>query len=220
MRLMEIVYLGHSSFRIKGKKTTLLTDPYNPDAVGFSYKKVSADIVTISHQHDDHNYLELVTDVKRVVDGPGEYEISGVSIIGISSYHDDKQGKERGKNTIYVIEMDGLRLVHMGDLGHTLKEKEVEALGTIDILMIPTGGEYTIGPAQASEITRAIEPSITIPMHYKTAGLTKDLSAKLSEVAPFISDLGFPVEKVDKLSVKRESLGEEQKIIVLEKRLK
>lgn len=215
---MDITFLGHSSFRIKGKSATLVTDPFDPAMVALKYRGVSADIVTISHQHEDHNQADLVKGVKKVVSGPGEYEIMGISIIGISTFHDDKKGEARGKNTVYVIEVDGLRLAHLGDLGHKLTERHLETMGNIDILMIPVGGEYTIGPAHAVEVTRAIEPIIVIPMHYQMPGLNPKVFAKLAKVDHFISDLGFPAEKADKLTIKKESLGEEQKVYVLEKK--
>lgn len=214
---MEVTYLGHSSFKLKGKSAALVTDPFNPSFVGLPFKGVSADIVTVSHQHEDHNQFGLISDYKRVVDGPGEYEISGVSIIGIPSFHDDKKGKIRGKNIIFIIEMDGLRFAHLGDLGHKLSEGELESLGTIDVLMIPVGGEYTIGSAEAAEITRLIEPYLVLPMHYQTPGLKKDLFEKLSKVEPFLSDIGFPVERTDKLTVKKETLTDEQKVVVFER---
>jgi len=214
---MEITHFGHSCFRLKGKSATLVTDPYNPAMVGLSFKNVSADIVTVSHQHDDHNYLNAVTDVRKVIDAPGEYEISGISIIGLPSFHDDKKGKVRGKNIIFVIEIDGLRLAHLGDLGYKLSESETESLGSIDILMVPTGGEYTIGSSDAAQLTRAIDPYIIIPMHYQVKGLKKELFDKLSSVEPFLEDMGVGVERTDKLTVKKESLTEEQKIVILER---
>jgi L-ascorbate metabolism protein UlaG (beta-lactamase superfamily) len=215
---MDITFLGHSSFRLKGKTATVVTDPFDPEVVGLKFPKVAADIVTVSHQHEDHNQADLVKDVKRLVSGPGEYEIMGVSIIGIPTFHDEKKGAKRGKNTIYVYEMDGLRLVHLGDLGHKLHEKILEKIGDIDILMVPVGGEYTIGPTEAVEVARAIEPKIVIPMHYQMPGLNPATFAKLSSTKPFLAEIGLLVEKIDKLSVKKENIGEESKVILLEKK--
>lgn len=215
---MDITFLGHSSFRIRGKEAVLVTDPFDPQMVGLKYPRVTADVVTISHDHKDHNQKEMVSGARKVVDGPGEYEILGISIIGISTYHDDKKGELRGKNTVYVIELDGLRLAHLGDLGHKLSERILEAMGSIDILMIPVGGEYTIAPAVAAEVVRSFEPIITIPMHYQVKGLKPDMFNKLSKVDPFLSDLGLPVDRLEKLSVKKEGLGEDQKVVVLEKK--
>ncbi|TEU02218.1 hypothetical protein E3I18_01380 [Candidatus Woesebacteria bacterium] len=215
---MDITFLGHSSFRLKGKTATVVTDPFDPEVVGLKFPKVAADIVTVSHQHEDHNQADLVKDVKRLVSGPGEYEIMGVSIIGIPTFHDEKKGAKRGKNTIYVYEMDGLRLVHLGDLGHKLHEKILEKIGDIDILMVPVGGEYTIGPTEAVEVARAIEPKMVIPMHYQMPGLNPATFAKLSSTKPFLAEIGLLVEKTDKLSVKKENIGEESKVILLEKK--
>jgi L-ascorbate metabolism protein UlaG (beta-lactamase superfamily) len=216
---MDIIFLGHASFRLRGKTASLVTDPFDPEMVGLKFPKVTADIVTISHDHNDHNKYELVRDVGKVVDGPGEYEISGVSIIGISTFHDDKKGDLRGKNTIYVIEIDDLRVVHLGDLGHKLKEDTLESIGTIDILMIPVGGVYTIGSHEAVELTRAIDPSITIPMHYLSEGMNEESFGKLSKVDSFLSEVGLSIERTQKLSVKKADLVEDQKkVVVLERK--
>lgn len=213
---MDITFLGHASFRLKGKTTSLVTDPYDPDKVGLKFPKVNADIVTISHDHDDHNQAGLVKDVRKVVGGPGEYEIQGISIMGFASFHDDKKGQLRGKNTIFVIEMDGLRLAHLGDLGHKLNEKTVEEMGDIDLLMIPIGGVYTINASEAAEVVRAIEPNITIPMHYQMDGLKKEIFEKLTGPKPFLADVGLTVDRSNKLSVKRSTIEEEQKVVVLD----
>jgi L-ascorbate metabolism protein UlaG (beta-lactamase superfamily) len=213
---MDITYLGHSSFRLKSKTASLITDPFDPKMVGLPFPKVSADIVTISHNHGDHNKANLVKDVKRVVNGPGEYEINEVSILGFASFHDDKKGKLRGRNTIYVFEMEGLRIAHLGDLGHKLSEKMIEKIGDIDILMIPVGGEYTIDASVAAEIVRAIEPTLTIPMHFKTPKHNPQTFSKLATEEPFLKELGLPVEKLNKLTVSVGSIGEDQKIILLE----
>src|SRR5581483_2872098 len=129
---MDIVYLGHSSFKIKGKTASVVIDPFDEKMIGMKFSRSQAEILLVTHHHMDHSKTDNVSDVKRVVDGPGEYEISGVSIIGIQTFHDDKKGAERGRNTIYVIEMDGLRLLHLGDLGHKLDESQIKEIGNID----------------------------------------------------------------------------------------
>lgn len=216
---MDISFLGHSSFRLKGNQASVVTDPYD-EYVGFKFPRVAADIVTVSHEHDDHNKVQSVGGVKRIVSGPGEYEIKEISIIGISSFHDEVKGAKRGRNTVYVFEMDGLRLAHLGDLGHKLPEKTLEKIGDLDILMIPVGGEFTIGPTEAVQIVRDIEPKIVIPMHYQTPGLNPEVFAKLSSVELFLAEIGLPVEKKDRLSIKKESIGEESRVILLEKKNK
>lgn len=213
---MDIVYLGHSSFRLKGRTASLVTDPFDPSYVGLKFPRVSADIITISHDHIDHNKKELVDEVKKVISGPGEYEIMEVSIIGIATFHDAKKGVERGKNTIYVVEIDGIRIAHLGDLGHKLNEKTFEGIGEIDVLMIPVGGEYTVGPSEAVQIMQMIEPSITIPMHYFVEGMNKEKFGKLSKVEDFLKETGVSVTREKKLSVKASDLSEEQKIVVMD----
>ena len=136
---MDITFLGHSSFRLKGRTASLVCDPYDVKMVGLKYSAVEADIVTISHDHADHNQASQVSGVKKIISGPGEYEVMGISILGFPSFHDNKAGESRGKNTIYVFEVDGLRICHLGDLGHKLSQELVEDLGHIDILFIPVG---------------------------------------------------------------------------------
>jgi L-ascorbate metabolism protein UlaG (beta-lactamase superfamily) len=212
---MEITYLGHSSFRIRGKNATLVTDPFDPAMVGLKFSKLSADIVTISHDHQDHNKVDLVTDSKKVIDGPGEYEINGVSIIGIQTYHDEDSGSKRGKNTLYVYEIDGLRLAHLGDLGHKLSDEVLEEIGTLDILMVPVGGVFTVGPEEAAAIVRDIEPAIVLPMHFRVAGLNPENFSELSDVAHFVQDAALPSVEMDKLVIKKEDIPEGEKKIVL-----
>jgi L-ascorbate metabolism protein UlaG (beta-lactamase superfamily) len=212
---MEITHIGHSSFRIKTKTAVIITDPFDPKIVGLKFPPTSADIVTISHSHDDHNKKELVKDAKRVVDGPGEYEIQSVSIIGIPSFHDDEKGNLRGKNTIYVFEAERIRLCHLGDLGHKLKEDQINQIGAIDILMIPVGGEFTIGPAEAVETIHALSPKVIIPMHYKQSGMSETFS-KIAPVEDFVTALELKPNNLPKLSVKEiDLISKEQELVIL-----
>lgn len=211
---MDITYLGHSSFKIKTKTATIITDPYDPDMVGMKFPKTSADIVTISHDHGDHNKVDLVKDVKKVVDGPGEYEISQISIFGYRTYHDNKKGELRGKNTVYLIESEEMSILHLGDLGHKPDQAMIEKFGDVGILMIPVGGEYTIGVAEAVEVVSLIEPHIIIPMHYNHPDLKSNAFGKLSTKDEFLKEMSLPVETADKFSIK--SIPEEQKIVSLE----
>lgn len=215
---MDIIYFGHSSFLLKGKSASVITDPFDSDMVGMKFPKVAADIVTISHDHADHNNADAVADTKKVVPGPGEYEVSGVSILGFKSFHDNKKGEERGKNTIFVIEIDEMRIAHLGDLGHTLSDKLIENLGDIDILLLPVGGHFTIGSSEAVSVLQAIEPNIVIPMHYKTSEHKKETFDALSSVDDFLAACDLPVEKLPKLSIKKENLLDESKAVILEKR--
>lgn len=212
---MDITSLGHASFRIKGKKTTIVTDPYDP-SIGFKFPKVSADIVTISHDHQDHNQEKLVSGSPFVISAPGEYEVKGVFILGVDTFHDTTSGSQRGKNTCCVFEVDRLRLCHLGDLGHKLDDTQLEEIGSVDILMIPTGGVYTIGPKRAVEVVSQIQPAVVIPMHYKTQEHNKEVFAKLSEVDEFVEQMGEKPQKLPKLVISKERLPEEQEIVLLE----
>jgi len=216
---MDIVYLGHSSFKLKGKKATVITDPFDPVYVGLKYPKNDADIVTVSHNHNDHNKADLIDNVKMVINGAGEYEIMGVSIIGIETDHDASGGEERGKNIVFILEVDGLRIAHFGDLGHKLSEKLMEQMGDIDVLMIPVGGEYTIGHKQAVDIAKEFESPYVLPMHYKMPGMNEEVFGKLSGVDEFLKELGYEVERSDKLNIKKELVNHDQrKTVVLEKK--
>jgi L-ascorbate metabolism protein UlaG (beta-lactamase superfamily) len=217
---MDITYLGHSSFKIKTKSATVITDPFDPDMVGLKYSGIEGDIVTVSHNHADHNAVSKVTGTKKVLEGPGEYEVMGVSMVGYPSYHDNQKGVERGKNTIFVIEAEGLRIAHLGDLGHTLSDELVNEMGEVDILMIPVGGFYTIGPKEAVEIVGKIDPYFILPMHYKTPEMKAELADKLQPVDVFLKEIGMTSEVLPKFSLKKEDIIEDQssKVIVLEKK--
>ena len=218
--IMEITYLGHSSFRIKTKSAAVITDPFDPKMVGLKNSGGEAEIVTVSHQHPDHNAVEKISGVKKVIEGPGEYEIKGVSIIGYQSFHDDKKGEERGKNTVYVFETEGLRIAHLGDLGHGLSDDLVSEMGSIDILMIPVGGFYTIGPKEAVEIASKIDPYFILPMHYKAPEMNEKEFGSLEPKETFLKEIGTTVEVMPKFSIKKEDIVEGQgtKVIVFEKK--
>lgn len=214
---MDITYLGHSSFRIKTKTATVITDPFDTDMVGIKFPPTEADIVTVSHDHGDHNAHSKVTATRKIIDGPGEYEVMGVSVIGYKTYHDANKGEERGKNTIYVFETEKLRFCHLGDLGHALDENLINEIGDIDILFVPVGGGYTIGSKEAVDVISKIEPFFVIPMHYQQEGLKPDLFSALTPVENFLKDSSLPTETMDKFSLKKEDIIEDQntKVIVL-----
>ncbi len=215
---MDITYLGHSSFKIKTKTATIVTDPFDSKMVGLKYSGTEAEIVTVSHSHSDHNAIDKVSGIKKVFEGPGEYEVKGVSIIGYSSYHDKEEGAKRGKNTIFVFEADGLRFAHLGDLGHTLSDNLVDEMGSVDILMIPVGGVYTIGSREAVDVVNKVSPYFVVPMHFAVSGLDPKTFSGLEPVDTFLKESGLAVEKLAKFSIKKDDIIDDQasKIIVLE----
>ncbi len=208
---MDITSFGQSSFKIKGKTATLVTDPYDSVFTGLKFPKhIDADIVTVSHSHEDHNATAQIEGNPFVVSGPGEYEIKGVGIVGIPSDHGNGI---KEVNTIYRIEMDDLSIVHLGDVGRMLTAEEVDELDGVDILMIPVGGTYTIDASQAVKLISEIEPSIIIPMHYGRPGLKFDLLP----VSAFLKEMGQEaITAQPKLSVTKAKLPEQKQIIVLE----
>jgi len=215
---MEIRYLGHSSFFLKGKNASVVTDPYNSQMTGLKFPKhIEADIVTISHEHQDHNDTGAVEGSPFIVRGPGEYEIRGVSIIGVGLYHDDNKGEIRGKNTVYRIEIDGLAILHLGDLGHELTSEDIDLLDGIDILMIPVGGTFTIGPSQADHIISEIEPSIVLPMHYQRPSLNGGAFKELLDLSAFLKEIGKEsVIPQPKLLITHDKLPPELQVVVLD----
>ncbi|MFC1952897.1 MBL fold metallo-hydrolase [Chloroflexota bacterium] len=209
---MEISWLGHSCFRIKGSRATVITDPYSPDS-GYSLGKLTANIVTISHQHPEHSYISGIGGDPKPVTKPGEYEISSVLIIGMATFHDEESGNVRGKNTIYLIEIDGLSICHLGDLGHVLSASQVEEMDNIDVLLLPVGGVSTIDAAGAAEVVRQLEPKAVVPMHYKTDALKRELEP----VDNFLKEMGLTeVNSQPKLSLTKTNLPLTSQVFLLD----
>ncbi len=209
---MDISWLGHSCFKIKGSHATVITDPYSP-SLGYSLGKPTARIVTVSHQHPGHSYVQGIGGEPRVITGPGEYEISGILIIGIATFHDAEGGGKRGKNTVYLMEVDEVSVCHLGDLGHVLTAEQAEELGNVDILLLPVGGVSTINAPAAAEVVRRLEPKVVIPMHYKTQAL----SWELEPVGRFLKEIGVKeVNSHPKLSFTRTSLPATTQIFLLD----
>ncbi len=214
---MIITWLGHSCFKIQDKANsdglTLVTDPYSSE-VGLKLPNFEADIVTISHDHFDHNNSSAFRGKPYVVSSAGEFDIKDVLIEGIRSFHDTAGEKsDKPLNIIYRIEMDDITLCHLGDLGHILDNKQLERLAGIDILFIPVGGKYTIDAKKAVEVISQIEPRIVIPMHYATPGLKiKDIDG----VDKFIKELGIKVTNEEKLKISKKDLpSDEMELVVL-----
>ncbi len=209
---MEISWLGHSCFRIKGRHATVITDPYSPDS-GYSLGKPTADIVTVSHQHPGHSYLEGIGGEPRPVTGPGEYEISGVLIIGIATFHDAERGEKNGRNTIYLMEIDEVSVCHLGDLGHVLTSDQVEQIDNVDVLLLPVGGVSTINAPMAAEVVRQLEPKAVVPMHYQTEALNRELAP----VDRFLKEMGLKeVTSQPKLSFTKANLPISTQVFLLD----
>lgn len=217
---MEITYLGHSCFKLKSKQGTVVTDPYGPE-VGFSMPSTSADIITVSHGHFDHNAVKNVSGTARrekpfLITSPGEYEVGGISVFGYPTYHDAVEGKEKGSNVIYVIQIDGVRIAHLGDLGHELSESLVEELGTVDVLLCPVAGVYGILDAKgAIDVIHALEPSYVVPMHYLTDKHDKKAFIGMQTAQDFMKEYGVSKEPVELLSVNAGSLPDSTELVLL-----
>jgi L-ascorbate metabolism protein UlaG (beta-lactamase superfamily) len=217
--MADIHFLGHACVRIKGKDGTVICDPYQR-MVGYDIGKPAASIVTVSHQHDGHNNTAAVKPLKEklfVVDGPGEYEIGGILISGVRTFHDRAQGAERGYNTVYVIHLDDLSFCHLGDLGHELTSAQLAAIGPVDVLFIPVGGDTTISPAQAPAVIAQLEPRLVVPIHYAPAQPSFDNT--LEPIERFAHEIGIKeIVSEDKLTVTAAGLpaeGEPPRISVL-----
>lgn len=214
---MEITYIGHACFKIKGKELSLVIDPYDPASTGYKMPKQSTDLVLLSHHHGDHAHLAAVSDYKLVVETPGEYELSDVFVYGFQTFHDNNEGRDRGKNTIFQIDIDGFSILHLGDLGHELSQETLEKISDTDVLLIPVGGFYTINADMASKVISSIEPAIVVPMHYQTEDLK--LGEKLDTLDVFLKEMGIDnasIKKEDKLKLSsRADIPEETEIHLL-----
>lgn len=216
---MTIQYYGHSCFKITTKpagrateEVVIFTDPFDR-SIGLRPPQGHADIIFVSHNHCDHNNVSALKDSPVVIDLPGEYSARGVNAIGLETYHDKKEGAERGKNAVYIIESEDIKLCFMGDLGGDLTSSQLEQIDGVDILFIPVGGKYTLDGKEAAELTRKIEPKIVIPMHYKIKGLNMDIS----DEKKFCAEMGnCPTQKVSKLSIKKKDLeGKSMEVAIM-----
>lgn len=215
---MKITWAGQACFQIstsngKDNLVNIVIDPFGD--IGLKEPRFEADVLLVTHEHEDHNNTKSVKGSPFLINGPGEYEVKGVFIQGIDSFHDDKEGKERGKNTIYTIEAENIKFCHLGDFGQKqLTDEQLEKIGTVDILMIPVGGTYTIDSSDTTKIIGQIEPKIVIPMHYELP----NLKFKLDNVSKFLKAMGKnSIEPQDKLTIKASILPKEREteIVVL-----
>ena len=198
--------------KINGRDITVVLDPFSPSYTGLKLPaNLAAEVVTISHQHEDHNFLSGVSGQPFVVDMAGEYEIGGLSIDGVDSDHDQQGGAERGHNLMFRLGFSDLVITHLGDLGGTLEAKQLERLAGTDILLVPVGGHYTLDAKRAIEAINQIEPKIVIPMHYQLPGLKFELNA----VDDFIKAIGLAPVYEDKFKVSRRELDSENLQLVI-----
>ncbi len=213
---MQIKWFGQSCFEIKSDNKTLVFDPYSSD-IGLNLPKLSADIVLVTHNHPDHNNIKAVSSKSGkepfVISNPGEYEVSGIKIDGVSSFHDKSHGSERGKNTIYIADIEDIRVCHLGDQGALLEDKELEAIGEVDILFVPVGNDTCYDAEAAAKVANALEPKIVIPMAFKS-----DNDPKAKPVEEFLKEMGAKVQPEKKLIIKKKTLPEEgTQVMVVEK---
>lgn len=211
---MFINWQGHSCFKIQDKQgadgVTLVTDPFGKD-IGLKVPNFEADIITVSHNHSDHNNVDAIRGKSFIIDCPGEYDFKNILIEGVDSYHDEKEGADRGKNTIYRIEVEDISITHLGDLDHVLDSSQLEKLAGTDILLIPVGGHYTLDAKKAVEVISQIEPRIVIPMHYMVEGL----KIELDSLDKFIKELGIEPTYEDKLKISKKDLPQDDMELVI-----
>lgn len=216
---MEISYYGHSTFKLKGKAGSVVTDPFD-NYIGLTLPTLSADIVTVSHDHKDHNATIKVKGTTRrekpfIVDQAGEYEVGDISIFGTKTFHDETEGSKRGENTVFTIMLDEITVCHLGDLGHELTSEQISEIGAVDVVLCPVGGVFTIDPALAAKTIRSLEPSIAIPMHYKTAAHNQDIFGEVKELSDFLKVYGVETAPIERLKLEKDRLPEETELVVL-----
>lgn len=207
---MKIWWRGHSSFIIETEGKRIVTDPFD-DKLGYPLKPLKADIVTVSHDHWDHNAVETIQGRPRVIRDIGSTDIDGIRLEGIASFHDQKAGRKRGPNIIFKITAEGLTLVHLGDLGHSLDRAQIEQIGYVDILLVPVGGTYTIDAGEAQALVTELRPKIVVPMHFSTP----HLSFSLAPLERFTSYYDQMIKK-PYLETSTGEIGSQTRIIVLD----
>jgi L-ascorbate metabolism protein UlaG (beta-lactamase superfamily) len=212
---MKIKWLGHASFLITSKDDIkVVIDPYTVGK-GLNYRPIneSADIVTSSHVHGDHNNVGIVKGTPKILREPGSYAVKGIEIKTVSSFHDEAKGSQRGDNLIFCFRVDGMNLCHLGDLGHRLSQQQILEMGTVDALFVPVGGFFTVDANQATEIVKAVKPRITFPMHYKNLKVDYPIAG----VDQFIKGK-TNVRRLDssEVEIKKETLPEKPEIVVLQ----
>ena len=217
---MEITWYGHSCFRLVERgMASVVTDPYD-ESLGYPALRLKADIVTVSHAAPGHSNTDAVKGESRALTGPGEYEIGGVFITGIPTAKAQAEAGKKKKpaadaksNTVFVFDYDGLTVCHLGDLDHVPSQAQIEALGEVNVALVPVGGGGGLNAAQAAEVISLIEPAIVVPMHYRTETGSRDLEP----VSKFLKEMGLGATKPEPgLKVTRSGLPEETHVVLLE----
>jgi L-ascorbate metabolism protein UlaG (beta-lactamase superfamily) len=213
---MEITWYGHSCFRLTERNlATVVTDPFDNKTIGYFPLKLKADIVTVSHDAPGHNNTDTVKGSSHVITGPGEFEIGGVFITGVQTDGGgtSKKAKDQTRNTLYVFDYDGLTVAHLGDLKQLPPQTEIEALGTVNVALVPVGGGGGLNAAKAAEVISLLEPNIVIPMHYATS----DVKLPLDPLNKFLKEMGLgKLESQPSLKLSRSGLPEETHVIILD----
>lgn len=209
---MNIRWLGHSCFLFTNQEgLRVLTDPFD-EKVGYPEPHVATDIVTVSHHHFDHNAVQVLPGKPLVADGEGPHSLSGLSFQGTATFHDAEQGAKRGKNVVFAFTLDGVRIVHLGDLGHLLTPEHLAAIGQVDVVCVPVGGFYTIDAEQAYQVVRQLDPKIILPMHYK---LDETIHLPIEGVSSFLKHF-TQVTRTKTLEISSTSLPQTQEVVILE----
>ncbi len=211
---MEITWYGHSCFRLTERGMgTVVTDPFDHEAAGYEPLKIRGDIVTISHDAPGHNFVAAVKGRSHTLTGPGEYEIGGVFITGVQTNGVKKKSQDELRNTLYVFDYDGITIAHLGDLQRVPSQTEIEALGNVQVALVPVGGGGGLSPAMAVEVISLLEPGVVIPMHYGTP----DSKINLAPVSKFLKEMGLgEITPQPSLKVGSGSVTEETRVVVLD----
>jgi L-ascorbate metabolism protein UlaG (beta-lactamase superfamily) len=213
---MEITWYGHSCFRLTERgMATVVVDPFDSKTTGYSPLKLKADIVAVSHEAPGHNFVDAVKGSSHVIKGPGEFEIGGVFITGVQTNGSGsgKKGKDQVRNTVYVFDYDGITVAHLGDLQQVPTQAEIEALGTVNVALVPVGGGAGLNAAKAAEVISLLEPNIVVPMHYATP----DVKITLESLSKFLKEMGLSKQEAQaSLKVTRSGLPDETHVAVLD----
>ncbi|MCK4900039.1 MAG: MBL fold metallo-hydrolase [Anaerolineales bacterium] len=210
---MEIIWYGHSCFRLTERgMASVVTDPFDHAMIGYQPLKLKGDIVTVSHDAAGHNYVSVVKEKKHTLTSPGEYEIGGVFITGVVTNGHGKRDANARRNTLYVFDYNGVTVAHLGDLNKVPSQTGIEALGTVNIALVPVGGGGGLNAAKAAEVVSLLEPGIVIPMHYDTP----DSEVELSPLSKFLKEMGLgKVEPQKSLKISRSAVPVETRVVVL-----